>query len=59
MFTRRPMTHQQQQPKRDRIAQAQQQAGSSDFQPQVGSTERPVPPGRCDRSARPEWKTQH
>jgi hypothetical protein len=53
------MTHQQQQPKRDRIAQAQQQAGSSDFQPQVGSVDRLLPQGRTDRSARPEWKPQH
>lgn len=32
MFTRRPMTHQQQQPRRDHIAQLQQQSGSSEFQ---------------------------
>jgi hypothetical protein len=59
MSTRRPLPHQQQQPPRDRVAQAQQQAGYSEFQHQAGASERSAEPGRIEHGRRREWKTQH
>jgi len=59
MSTRRPLPHQQQQPPRDRVAQAQQQAGSSEFQHQAGANDRSTEQGRTVRTSRHEWKSQH
>ena len=57
MFTRRPMTHQQQQPSRDRVAEQQQQAGSCEFQ------RRPAAPAAAQigelRAPRRQGPAQH